>query len=194
MLAKYIKKSLVAIQVISFLSQFWFLVGCGLMIRDDRFLDNPMNAEMDYYIKNVPFVLQQTDFCGPAALAMVLNYYGDDVTQEEIAVEIFLPELKGTLIWDLQNYARKRGFNAEVANLDLNSVKEGVRSGIPVILLLDEGFSIYTKPHYIVVIAMDDNHQILLAHSSTNPWKRMSYDYIQQKWAKMNYLAIKIWN
>ena len=39
--------------------------------------------------------------CGPAALAMLANYYGHPVSQDEIAGAIYLPDIGGTLTSEL---------------------------------------------------------------------------------------------
>ena len=36
-------------------------------------------------ILDVPFIAQKPNYCGPAALAMLANYYGHPVSQDEIA-------------------------------------------------------------------------------------------------------------
>ena len=33
-------------------------------------------------VLNVPFIAQKPNYCGPAALAMLANYYGHAVTQD----------------------------------------------------------------------------------------------------------------
>lgn len=45
-----------------------------------------------YYIPDVPFVIQKPYWCGPACLSMVLQYWGVNVSQGEIAAEIYDPE------------------------------------------------------------------------------------------------------
>ena len=56
---------------------------------------------------DVPFIAQQPNYCGPAALAMLANFYGHPVTQDEIARSIYLPGIRGTLTSDLVAYAQQ---------------------------------------------------------------------------------------
>ena len=55
-------------------------------------------------IGTVPFVKQKYRFCGPAALASVMMYYGKDIDQDEIAENVYTPELKGSLISDMKAF------------------------------------------------------------------------------------------
>ena len=58
-------------------------------------------------VLNVPFIAQKPNYCGPAALAMLANYYGHPVSQDEIAGAIYLPDIGGTLTSELGEYARR---------------------------------------------------------------------------------------
>ncbi len=85
------------------------------------------NTELEptraHFLSEVPFFAQEDHYCGPAALASVLNFYGRELSQEEIAKSIYLPQVKGALNLDLLLYARKQGFEAEIINFDLESLK-----------------------------------------------------------------------
>src|SRR5688572_20883747 len=58
---------------------------------------------------NVPFVPQEKDTCGAAALAMVLSYWGQPVPHDEIAAALLKKELRGIPGSDLARFARERG-------------------------------------------------------------------------------------
>jgi ABC-type bacteriocin/lantibiotic exporter with double-glycine peptidase domain len=58
---------------------------------------------------SVPFVSQHKDTCGAAALAMVLRYWSEDVTQEDVARALVRPELHGIAGSQLAEFARSRG-------------------------------------------------------------------------------------
>src|SRR5659263_453854 len=93
-------------------------------------------APVPSVIAGVPFLPQEDDTCGPSSLAMVLGFLGQDVNTAEIVRETRTEGLKGTLITDLTGAARRRGFAAEVADLDLPRLRERISAGVPVLLLV----------------------------------------------------------
>src|SRR5262245_32457492 len=60
----------------------------------------------------VPFVPQQKDTCGPAALAMVLRYWGLPVSHDVVARELKAPDLRGVAGSRLEEFARDHGLLA----------------------------------------------------------------------------------
>src|SRR5512135_1894335 len=93
-------------------------------------------APVSSIIPGVPFLPQEDDTCGPSSLAMVLRFLGKDVDTSEIVRETRTEGLKGALITDLANAARRRGFSVEIVDLDLPRLRERIVAGDPVILLV----------------------------------------------------------
>ena len=60
----------------------------------------------------VPFVPQEQDTCGPAALAMVLRFWGAEASHDALAAELGARELKGVAGSRLAEAARSRGMTA----------------------------------------------------------------------------------
>ena len=60
----------------------------------------------------VPFVPQEKDTCGAAALAMVMGYWGREVPHREIAGALVEEELRGIRGSRLADFARERGMVA----------------------------------------------------------------------------------
>lgn len=132
-------------------------------------------------IANVPFVSQEPDFCGPATLAMVFNFWGLRVTQEEIAQEIYSTKLKGTLSLEMVLYATRKSFDAEMYNGDLQDIKDKIQHGFPLIVSHRE------KPekervHYLVVFGFDDDKETVYAHSGTKQNLKMDYNTFLKHW------------
>lgn len=131
---------------------------------------------------DVPFVKQRSEFCGPAALSSVLRYYGINITQEKIAEKVHIPKLKGALITDLQNYAKRKGFKTQLSTGDIENIKKYIKRKIPVILLVDYGFWVISKPHYIVVIGY--NEEGVIAHTGYEASVFISYKKLEKIWEK----------
>jgi hypothetical protein len=58
-------------------------------------------------IEGVPFVKQETRFCGPAAHSSVMAYYGLPIDQQRIGKAVYSEKIKGSMITDLEDYARR---------------------------------------------------------------------------------------
>lgn len=99
---------------------------------------------------------QNGDLCGPAALSSVLSHYGKIISQDEIGKVVFDKRLKGALITDLKKYSEDLGFNTEFSTGDISIIKNFIDQNKPVITLVDIGFFVFSKPHYIVVFGYDD--------------------------------------
>jgi hypothetical protein len=139
-------------------------------------------------IAGIPFLPQEDDSCGPSSLAMVLGFLGKDVDTQEIVRETWTEGLKGTLITDLAGAARRRGFAAEVVDLDLPRLRERISAGVPVILLVDLGVWSWSRPHYLVAYGWTPEG--VVAHSGRERGKVIPFSTLDSEWAKMGRLAI----
>ncbi len=104
---------------------------------------------------DVPLIRQARERCGPAALEMVLRYYGatpDAVAEAESAYD---PVLRGSLITDLAGAARRAGFEADVVTLTSDALVRLVKQGVPPILLYQNGSGPITVRHFGVVTGWD---------------------------------------
>jgi ABC-type bacteriocin/lantibiotic exporter with double-glycine peptidase domain len=108
-------------------------------------------------IKNVPFYPQEMLQCGPASLSGVLNFWGTKVSPEEIAREIYSPSARGTLTIDMVLYAERKGFAARQYKGDMEDIRKNVDAGRPLIVLVDYGFSVYEKNHFMVVVGYNED-------------------------------------
>lgn len=145
-------------------------------------------------IEGVPFVKQKNNFCGPAAMASVMQFYGDDVSQEEVAGEIYMPKLEGALISDMENYARDRGYEVKAVNGSMESLRSAIDEGSPVILLVDRGVWRVSVPHYYVAYGYIETEQAIILHTGDEGGSEIGYDELDSEWKKMNRLMLVISN
>lgn len=137
-----------------------------------------------HYIEGVPFFRQTESTCGPAALASVIAYWNHSANLEEITAKVYLRELGGTLPMDIEIYAREAGFNPQSSSGTLDSLKETIRKGVPIICLLDLGFGPYRRPHFVTVTGFDDQNRVLVIHDGVNPDQVMEYDVFDKRWKR----------
>ena len=147
-------------------------------------------APVPSVIAGVPFLPQEDDTCGPSSLAMVLGFLGQEVATQEIVRETRTEGLKGTLITDLAGAARRRGFAAEVVDLDLPRLRERISAGVPVILLVDLGVWSWSRPHYLVAYGWTPEG--VVAHSGREQGKVIPFPTLDAQWAKMGRLSILV--
>lgn len=139
-------------------------------------------------LEGVPFLPQQEETCGPTSLGMVLRFLGDPAQAEDLVRETRTEGLAGTLITDLAAAARRRGFEAEVVDLDMSRMRERIRKGQPVILLVDLGVWAWSRPHYMVAYGWTPEG--VVAHTGMDRGKVIPCGALDAQWAKMGRLAL----
>ena len=150
----------------------------------------PGNVQASHVIRNVPFYPQEEYQCGPASLAGVLNYWGLETSPEEIAAEIYSKSVKGTLNIDMVLYVERRGLKARQYRGSLEDVKTKIDSGYPLIVLVDEGFLIYQKNHFMVVIGHAEDG--ILANSGREQHKFIPLKDFLRSWGRTKFWTLVI--
>ena len=140
----------------------------------------------------VPFFPDDTDQCGPSALASVLGYWGKPAAPARLRAEIYRSSLKGSLTVDLLLAAESRGLTAEMANGTLAGVKKELDAGRPVIAFVDVGYSFYPIGHYLVITGYDERRRCLFAHSGIQRDQSISYGKFDKQWKRTERWALLI--
>ncbi len=149
----------------------------------------PQDLPSDIRI-DVPFIEQTDNLCGPSSLAMVANYYGKNVTAEDVSQLVYIPEKKGSLQIEMQAAARNLDFVAYAMQMDLASLRSEINAERPVIVLQNLAFSIYPIWHYSVVTGRDPSNEYLLLHSGRHKYYRSSWTTFENTWRRGNYWAL----
>ncbi len=113
-----------------------------------------------HIIGGIRFIRQKPHYCGPASLAMVLNYWGLNLTQDEVAKEVFNPSTNLTYIGDMVRYPRELGFFSRDFIGSIETIKYYIALDIPVIVLQKYSLK-YPVGHYRVVIGYDDERKVM---------------------------------
>ena len=129
----------------------------------------------------VPIIEQEPERCGPAALAMVLRFWGADDRAVAECDRAYDPVLHGTLVTDLAGAARRAGYAAEVKMLESDSLIAFVRNGVPPIVLYQTGRWL-TVPHYAVVTDYDDVRDRFTLHDGTASPRQMRRSELERRW------------
>lgn len=116
-----------------------------------------VNGFSTFYIYDIVYSKQNADnWCGPASLIMVLNFWGTELSQEEVADEIYDPTTNLTDISDMQSYPQRYGFETEVLDGSIIILKEWISRGCPLIVLQRNSL-INEHGHFRAIIGYDDN-------------------------------------
>jgi ABC-type bacteriocin/lantibiotic exporter with double-glycine peptidase domain len=146
---------------------------------------------VSYEIPGVPFVKQESFFCGPASLASVFTYYGLALDQGTIAKSVYTEKLDGALITDLQNYAQGQGLKTRLGQGTMDDLRSFVTEKKPVIVLVDLGFWVFSKPHYLVVTGYNDRG--FIAHTGYQASKLFGYAEFEKIWKKKGCVYLLVW-
>lgn len=131
-------------------------------------------------IGTVPFYAQEAYQCGPASLAMVLNHAGDRVSPATIADSVFRKNIRGTVSLDMALYPRNRGFNSRFGAGTPQSLVQNVNDGRPIVVMINQGFSMVRKLHYMVIIGYSPEG--IVAHTGTERAKRIPWSEFLPQW------------
>jgi predicted Zn-dependent protease len=134
-------------------------------------------------IPSVPFYPQRDHHCGPAAMAMVLEWATVKVSPEELVSEVFTSSRRGSLQPALVGAARRhnrlahpiRGTEALLAEL---------ASGHPVLVLQNLGLSWLPRWHYAVAIGYDTVKGVVILHTGKNPSRQVNWPLFMRTWRR----------
>lgn len=149
-------------------------------------------------IKGIPYIKQKGAYCAPASAAMLLKYYGADVTQDKLAHLASAKTLakKGTPLHKLCESIRKLGYKSSLMYLNDPSIRDSLPKSQKhflehtvntIIERIDQDkpvlFTIAKKgwptTHLIVIVGYDQNKKALYymdPASRQNKIHRLSYE------------------
>jgi ABC-type bacteriocin/lantibiotic exporter with double-glycine peptidase domain len=138
----------------------------------------------------VPFVPQHKDTCGAASLTMVLRYWSDDVSQDDVVRELVRPELQGIAGSHLAEFARGRGFEAVTYRGDMAHLRDFVGKGRPLIVAWHLGGSRY---HEVVVVGFDDERRAILVNDpAVGASRAVGVARFEKRWAGSGYWTLLV--
>ena len=169
------------------------LSGCSLIapqtyaLKEQRPPDLPRRAELT----QVPFYPQTDYYCGPAALAMVLNAAGVKVTPEALVDQVYLPGRKGSLQVEMLASARRHGLVAYELAPQLADMLREVAAGSPAIVLENYGpYSWFPIWHYSVVVGYDLDKLEVIRRSGIRQRRPTPLVIFEKIWKHENYWAM----
>lgn len=168
---------------------FVWLAGCAAPFDPDTRLtaDVPTRA----VAAGVPLIQQDAFYCGPTSIAMVMQWSGHDVTQDEIATLAFSPGAGGTYLADMIGSARRKGQLAvEVGNFD--ALLGEVAGGHPVIVFQNLGLGVAPVWHYGVVTGYDLQKDEIYLNSGQLDVMVMPFALFERTWRRGDFWGLVV--
>ncbi len=168
---------------------FSWLAGCAAPFNPDERLtvDVPTRAT----VAGVPLIQQEAFYCGPTSIAMVMQWSGHDVTQDDIASLAFSPGAGGTYLADMIGSARRKGQLAvEINNFD--ALLTEINAGHPVIVFQNLGLGIAPVWHYGVVTGYDLQRDEVYLNSGQLDQMVMPFALFERTWRRGDFWGLVV--
>lgn len=168
------------------------LSGCASSTKQ---VDALKHAQLDIpktiQIKDVPFIEQKEGHCGPATLAMALEWAGKHEKLSEVTSQVYTPGSHGSFQMDMISSARRQGMLALQVSGVQNLLRE-VAAGHPVIVFENLALTWLPQWHYALVFGYDLNNQTVLMHSGPEAFKRWDMKKLERSWKLADYWGLVV--
>jgi tetratricopeptide (TPR) repeat protein len=142
-------------------------------------------------IPSVPFYPQEAYQCGPAAMAMVLQWTKVNVSPQDLIPKVFVPAKKGSLQPALLSAARRYNRLAYPIK-GVEALLKELAAGHPVIVLQNFGLQWFPRWHYSVPIGYNLAKDIFILHSGKEARRRMSWTLFMRAWKRADYWGLVV--
>ena len=160
------------------------LSGCATTPQTDSVRASTQFGHEISHVSGVPFFPQKAYQCGPASLAMALNWAGVRVTPDQLTPDVYLPKRKGSLQIEMVAAARRNGRIAYVIRPGLPSLLSELGAGNPVVILENLGLSWYPVWHYAVAVDVDVAADEIVLRSGEIARQKMPLGLFERTWAR----------
>ena len=142
-------------------------------------------------IEAVSFYPQEAYQCGPAAMAMVLDWTGLALRPEDLVREVYTPSRQGSLQTGMISAARRHGRLAYAFN-GVKQLLGEVAAGHPVIVLQNLGTGWYPVWHYAVVVGFDRTADAVILHTGTDQGREDAWSRFLFTWERGQYWGLLV--
>ncbi len=165
------------------------LGGCAIVLPQSEALHEqwPSALADRAELERVPFYPQNDYQCGPAALAMVMDYDGLAVTPEELISKVYIPDRKGSLQIEMLAAPRRYGLVSWQLAPHLTDLLREVEAGHPVIVLQDYGVWPISIWHYAVVVGYDRRSASVVLRTGEKRRQELPFRVLEYTWKRSDY-------
>jgi len=157
-----------------------FLTSCSGVVTPELQLDPEEDInkieEIDYVYLDVPYEKYAgANWCLPASGAMTFKYFGENISQAEIADTVIKDG--SSSVYRMIKYARDLGFEAKYNYMTIEEIKYLLSKDIPVIAVQNYSLTL-PYSHARVIIGYDDEEQEVISNDPTaGKDYKISYSY-----------------
>jgi len=146
-----------------------FLTSCSGVVTPELQLDPEEDInkieEIDYVYLDVPYEKYAgANWCLPASGAMTFKYFGENISQAEIADTVIKDG--SSSVYRMVKYARDLGFEAKYNYMTIEEIKYLLSKDIPVIAVQNYSLTL-PYSHARVIIGFDDEKQEVISNDPT---------------------------
>jgi len=140
---------------------------------------------------DVPYIHQEKEGCGAAALAMVLQYWNQKGTAlspertdaERIQRELHSKEAHGIRASAMEQYLRESGFSPYIFRGEWSDLTSHIEKGRPLIASIQPGGK--SSLHYVVVVGTEREHEaVLLNDPERGKLFRVERSEFEKEWLR----------
>lgn len=142
-------------------------------------------------VENVPFIAQDDQYSGPAALAMVSSWLELPLTKNDAASLVYAANPKGNLQHDIAASARRLGFFVMEHN-DPQTAFLQVSQGKPVVVFLNVGKSLLPTWQYAVLKGYNLDAKTVTLHLGLEENKVLPLEDFLRTWKSADYWHLLI--
>lgn len=147
-------------------------------------------------LAEVPFLPQERNHCGSAALIMVLEAARGSAlapgARQALDEAVFVPARAGSFQVEMLAAARQAGALALRLPPEMSAVLQSVAHGRPVLVLLNLGLAMEPRWHYAVVVGYDRLTREVILRSGLEPQQRMGWVTFEHTWARSQHWAFRV--
>lgn len=165
--------------------------GCTTAQQTRDLIADPGALPVSASVPDVPFFPQEKYYCGPAATAMILNWSGLPVTQEEMAEQVYTPGREGSLQPDVIAAMRRNGRLAIPVDT-LRELLGEIAAGRPVLVFQNLALDFYPQWHYAVVTGYDLEAGELTMNTGIWESRPVALSTFEHTWRRGGYWALVV--
>ena len=144
-----------------------FLTSCSGIVTPELQLDSEIEQldEVDYIYLDVPYEKYAgANWCLPASGAMTFKYFGENITQQQIANVVITDGVSS--VYKMIKYAKDLGFEAKYNYITIEDIKNLLKEDVPIIAIQNYSLTL-PYSHARVIIGFDDEKQEVITNDPT---------------------------